>query len=469
MKTIILAALATFISISAFAQNVTPLPKDLPPYGPEKPLQAPVVKSVTLENGLTIWLVSQPGLPKIAFSVAVRGGYSADPADRPGISELLASTLDQGTKTRSAKQIAQELQAAGGDLGGDTRKDYTEVSTTILSSKAEAAVTILADVLQNATFPDTEVALVKRNAADNLRMNESDPSFLASRATAKALFGSHPYYVNSPTQESIAAATASELRAIYSQRFRPDQVAMMAVGDFENEKMLALLKSKFKGWKAPSSPPVAAAAPVTAPPSHSVFVVDRPDSVQATIEFAASGPLRGAPDFAATNVANAIYGGTFSSRLTNNIREDKGYTYTPFAMLGTFKAAGAVFTRADVRNEVVGPCFNEIAYELNRMATTSPTDEELSKAKRYLVGIQAIELQARSAVAHELATIWVDGLPPEEIGARGQRISATTAAEVNAAARKYFPASRTAIVVIGQEKVIREALEPFGLPTQTLK
>ena len=166
----------------AIAQKEVPLPKDLPAYGPEKPLATPSVKSATLDNGLTLWLVSEPGFPKVALTVAVRGGLATDPPDRPGLSELLSKTLDQGTRTRNAKQIAQELQAAGGDLNASASKDSLELSSVVLSSKVDNAITVLADILQNASFPDAEVTLAKRNLADELDQREAEPSFLAARA-----------------------------------------------------------------------------------------------------------------------------------------------------------------------------------------------------------------------------------------------------------------------------------------------
>ena len=219
---------------------------------------------------------------------------------------------------------------------------------------------------------------------------------------------------------------------------------------------------------APREAPLQPPAVPSATPQHAVFMVERPGSVQTTLELGAFGPLRGDPDYEAAEVANAIYGGTFSSRLVSNIREDKGYTYSPRAFLRAYREAGMAITRADVRNEVTGPSFNEITYEMNRLATTSPTDEELTKAKRFLVGIEAIRLQARAAVASELADIWGNGLPPEEIGIYGQKVASTTSIDVDAAARKYFPAARDAIVAVGEEKVIREALAPFAIPVQTL-
>jgi zinc protease len=453
MKIMSLSLMALFFSGSAMAQKQAPLPKDLPPYGPETPLSAPSVKTSTLTNGLSVWLVSEPGFPMIAVSIAVRGGYAADPADRAGISDLLAKTIDQGTKTRTAKQIAQQLQGAGGDLTISPGKDSLTLSSSFLSSKTDAAIEVLADVAQNGSFPDAEVTLAKRNAAEDLKQNESEPSFLAARAMAKALFGDHPYSVTAPTQESITASTAGDLRTIYATRFRPDQAVLVAVGDFENETMLRAITDRFGAWKAPGTAPAPPAAPTSAVPQHAVFFVPRPDSVQTTIQLGGFGPLRTDPDYEAALVANAIYGGTFGSRLVSNIREDKGYTYSPFAVLRNYRAASTLNTMADVRNEVTAPTFNEIMYELNRLATTSPTADELTQAKRFLVGIEAIQFQSRSSVADELARLWVNGLPSDEIGAYGRKVAATT----------------MTVVAVGEEKVIREAFSPFALPIQVLK
>jgi zinc protease len=463
----IFSALLLLASFAA-AQKEVPLPKDLPPYGPEKPLQSPPVKLSTLANGLSVWLVSEPGFPKVALTIAVRGGFSADPAGRPGISKLLSNTIDQGTLTRSARQVAQELQAAGGDLAAEAYKDSITVSTTLLSSRLDAGVGVLADIVENANFPDAEVALAKRNLADWLEQQEAEPAFLAERARDKLLFAGHPYSVIAPTSDSISASSSAELRAIFAQRFRPDQAMLVAVGDFDNDKMLALVNSTFGAWKSPATAPL---APIPSPATtieHSVFVVPRPGSIQTTIELATFAPKRGDPDYEAACVANAIYGGTFSSRLTTNIREDKGYTYSPYSEVDSFRKGAELITHADVRNEVTGPTLNEIEYELNRMATTSPTQEELSKTKRYLVGSEALRLQARAPMALRLAGLWVDDLTSEQIGIYGQRVAAMTAADVDAAAKKYFPAYRTVIVAVGEEKVIREAVAPLGLTMRTL-
>ncbi|HUI43170.1 MAG TPA: pitrilysin family protein [Terriglobia bacterium] len=467
LRRVLLVLAWVAISLSAVAQEkLPPLPKDLPAYGPLVPFKTPNVEVKKLGNGLTIWLVPRPGFPKVALAVAVRGGRASDPQNRPGLSDLLVAALDQGTKTRSAKQIAEAFEAAGGDLGGDLRADAIVTSTQVMAARANDALEVLADVMQNATFPDDEVALAKRNALENLKAEEAQPSFLASRAMAKALFGNQPYATLAPTQDSINAATAAELRAAYAERFRPDQALVVAVGDFSSDALEAAIAKDFGGWAAPSQAPVAAIAPPAQNNPHSIFLVPRPGSVQTTLTLAAFGPKRGDPDYAATQVANAIYGGMFGSRLIRNIREDKGYTYSPGAGLQLRAAAGVLQTRADVRNAVTGPSLNEIEYELNRMATTDPTSDELNRAQRYLVGTNAIILQIQAAVAQQLGWLWVYGLPPEALGQESANVQKVTLQDVAAAGRKYFAAARQTIVTVGEEKTVREQLAPFGLPIE---
>jgi len=451
------------VVVGSAEEKSKPLPKGLPPYGPLEPFKAPQVSARTLPNGLKLWLVARPGFPKVSFAVAVRGGLASDPKERPGLSELITDAIDQGTKTRTAKQVAEELQAAGGDLTSEAGSDSLVIATSVLSSKAEAGLTILADVLQNATFPDSEVELAKRNAVENLRAQEADPSFLARRSLAKAVFADHPYSVISGTQESFLATTAEDLRHEYAKRFRPDQAILVAVGDFTPDDLTATIESLFGKWSAPSELPVAPVQKPSRPVPHEVFYVERAGSVQTRIVLGTLGPTRGDPDYAPTQVATAIYGGMFGSRLTLNIREDKGYTYSPGASLASRHQAAILTTSAAVRNEVTGACLNEINYELNRMATTEPGIEEVSQAQRYLTGTRALRLQSQEAVAHELAQLWIFGLPAEELVDVSTRIQKVTPKDVARVGTKYFPASMQTIVTVGEEKVIQDQLAPFGL------
>lgn len=447
-------------SITA-AEKENPLPKDLPPYGALKPFHAPQVTTQTLANGLTLWLVPRPGFPKVSYTLAVRGGHSVDPADLPGISDLLTTTIDQGTRTRTARQIAEELQAAGGDLSAGAGSESITLDTSVLATKAGAGLAVLADVAQYATFPETEVALAKRNAADHLQEEESDPSFLAQRALAHVLFGQHPYSVVALTEDAIDKTTAEKLRNEYARRFRPDQAILVVVGDFDAAKMTSSVESLLGKWIAPPAMPIRTVVKPTYVAPHAVYYVERPDSVQTTIAMGSLGPTEGSPDYAATEVANALFGGMFGSRLTLNIREDKGYTYTPYSVLSSRSTVGVLQTWAPVRNAVTGAAVNEMDYELNRMATTTPSEEELSHAERYLVGNRAIELQSQDSVGRSLARLWVFGLSPQELGEESERMSKVTLSDVDRVAAQYFPAARQAIVAVGVEKVIEEQLAPF--------
>jgi zinc protease len=448
------------------ADKQQPLPKDLPPYGPTKPLAAPHVTVVKLDNGLTVWLVPEAGFPKVAVTLAVRGGYTADPKDRPGFADLIAATVTQGTRNRSAKQVAEDLAAAGGDLDGNASPDSILIETSVLSSKVDAALEILADVAQQATFAEQEVATAKNNLSSELLANEAEAGFLARRALYRALFGQHPYAIIAPTEETIAKTTAADLRTDFAGRFRPDRTLLVAVGDFSEQSLTATIRARFAGWK-----PTADAAPINeAKPapmvSKAIVYVPRPNSVQTALYLGVLSPSRSAPDYAAARIGNAIYGGMFGSRLISNIREDKGYTYSPGARIALNRETGVLVTRADVRNSVTGASFNEITYELNRMATTLPDAEEIEQAKRYLLGSLARQLQGRAAVARQLANLWIDSLPPEELELQGQKIQKVTPQDVQAAGRAYFPAWRMTVVAVGEEQVIKDELAPFGLEFQ---
>jgi zinc protease len=452
---------AASLNVSA-AEKQFKFPKDLPPYGPLKPLQKKDIKETKLDNGLQVWLVPERGFPKVAIVLAVRGGLAADPKDRPGMADFLAATVTEGTKTRSAKQLASEIQAQGGDLSAEATADAIVVSTSVLAEGTPKALTLLADAAQNAAIADQEVEVARNNLSSSLEAEEAQPSFLAKRTLYRALFPDHPYGATAPTKQSLAATTSADLRREYARRFRPDRALLVVAGDFDESDALPLIRSAFASWSAPSQSPI---EPVRQPSSSrttEVFYVPRPNSVQTTLYLGTLAPNVASPDYYATKVANTMYGGMFGSRLVENIREDKGYTYSPHATISNYRETGILVTRADVRNAVTGASLNEIDYELNRMASTPPTDDELSHAKRYLVGTLALSSQSREAVARSLANLWINSLPPQELWLQGEKVEHVSAGDVESAGRKYFPASRMTIVAVGDEKVIKDSLSPFG-------
>jgi zinc protease len=461
---VLLAGFA-FAASSTQAADIK-MPAELPPYGPMQLPQAPNVRSEKLANGLTVWLVQQNNLPKAAVTLTLRGGYCADPVDARGISDLLANAVKLGTNTLSARQIAERSQAAGGDLTAEASTENLTLSIEPLSEHLSDSIALLSDLAAHASFPEDEVALAKKNLLSNIQQQETQPRFLAQRAFGRIHFGDHPYGVVSPTSAVVEQATAASLRKLYSQTFQPDHAVLVVVGAFDPAAVLAAVHSAFDGWAAHAgagSAALAAAEPASTP-DKKIFFVPRPGSVQTALLLGAAAPIRSDPDYSAFEVANAIYGGMFGSRLTNNIREDKGYTYTPYSRLSVYRNAGVVLTGADVRNAVTGPAYKETVFELNRMATSPVSEQELTSAKRYLLGSLGFRLQSRASVALRLSTLWVDGLDAQFIRKDADGIMSSSIAQVQQASSRYLAPEKMTVVAVGEDKVVHDQFAPFDIP-----
>jgi zinc protease len=462
----LLAGLALSVVSAGFAADIK-MPAELPPYGPLRVPEAPRVQSETLANGLTVWLVQQNNLPKAAITLTVRGGYCADPEDARGISDLLAATVKLGTSTLNARQIAERSQATGGDLKAAANIENLTLSIEPLSEHVSDALALLADLATHASFPDNEVTLAKTNLRASIQQNESDPKFLAQRAFGRIHYGDHPYGVVSPTSAMVEHASPESLRKLYTGTFLPNQSVIVVVGAIDPPAVLAAIHSAFDSWSGAHAGVGSTAATPSesvSAPEKKVFFVPRPGSVQTALLIGAPAPTRTDPDYSAFEVANAIYGGMFGSRLTNNIREDKGYTYSPYSYLDINAKAGVVITREDVRNAVTGPSYKETLFELNRIATSPVSDQELTSAKRYLLGTLGFRLQSRASVALRLASLWVYGLDAQFIRSDADHIMSSTIAQVQQTSSRYLAPDKMTVVAVGEDKVVHEQFAPFDMP-----
>ncbi|MGZ4790069.1 MAG: M16 family metallopeptidase, partial [Terriglobales bacterium] len=438
-----------------------PLPTDLPKAGVLKAPSSPGIEQHKLKNGVEVWLVQRPELPKVAFKLVVRGGDSLDPADAPGLAKVTARAITQGTASRSSRQIAEAAQGAGGDLASFATVDWTEVSLDALSEHAGDAISLLADIAQNANFPDSEVALVKSNMQDELRASEARPRFLAQRAWYGVTYGDHPYHIVAASMKTLQSATPKALQALYQTEFRPDQALLIAVGSFDRSAVLADIEKAFGSWKAPATTSPQVKAPTTKA-DHKVYYIERPGSVQTTMLIGTVSLNASDPDEPRLRLANTIYGGSFGSRLTRNIREDKGYTYSPFSYVPTTRLSGACLTSEDVRNEVTGASLKETFYELKRISTEPPSEDEMASAKRYLIGNTALDLQSRTQVGELLGKYWVMGEPATHLDQEMSDIQKTTPADAAQIAAKYLSPERMTIIAVGEKQVIQDQLKPFG-------
>lgn len=439
----------------------TELPADLPAYGADRPLPELGLVEHRLDNGLTVWIVPRAGgLPKVDYVLAVRGGLASDPAALPGMSNLLAGLLTEGTASRSSVQIAEELQRLGASIGASASSDGVFVTASGLSSAAAPLAAVFADVVRNPVFPANEVQLAKTNALQGLKAMQAQPAYQANRAMGRVLFGDHPYGNTLPTEAGIEGTDAAGLAAAHAARFHPERALLVIAGPLTGDAALALARSAFADWQGGEATVDEVAAP-TYPQAPQYVLVPRGGSVQSAVRI-------GRPAFDADDdraipaaLANTILGGGFDSRLMRNLREDKGYTYGAGSSFGLRAKGGAFQAQADVRNEVTGAAIGEFFKEFEQMRSVTVDADELQRAKRYTAGTYLFQNQLQGAVASALASNWVLGRPADYLSRYVEKANAVTAAQVQSVAREFFDPKQQSIVVVG-DAAVAEQLKTYG-------
>src|SRR5215212_216198 len=431
-------------------------PAPLPP----RALNLPTPTETTLGNGLRVVVVEQERLPLVSFRLAFRTGDAFDPPEMPGLADLMSDMLVEGTETRTSRQIAEEVARFGATLSAGASSDYTTVAASSLASFADEVMELLADVALRPSFPEDELELVKDNAQQNLIAQRAQPSFLASEAVARLLFGEHPYSVVSPTPESLEALTRERLLSQHGAKFVPNNAVLLVAGDVRRDSVLARVEELFGGWQ----PGEVEEPRFPAPPAlegRAVYVVNRPGSAQTNIVVANLGLRRTDPDYFPVLVMHTVLGGTASARLFMNLREDKGYTYGAYTQLDARRLAGSFRATAEVRTPVTGASLKEIFYELERIRDEDVSDKELSDAKTYLTGIFPIRLETQEGLVDQLVQIRVHDLAPDYLETYRERLQRVTKEDVRRVARRNVTPERAAVVVVGDGAQIREQVAPY--------
>ncbi|HVQ29624.1 MAG TPA: pitrilysin family protein [Vicinamibacteria bacterium] len=460
--TIALVALAATTPLARAAEKKA-LPQDLPPFGADRPLPVPAIAQSKLPNGLAVWLVKRTGFPRAAVVLALRGaGSAADPKGKDGLTGLLAAAVKEGTTTRTSRALAEELQTVGAEIDASGTADALFVSTGGLGSGVPKMLEVMADVVRNASYPAAEVELAKQNALQDLMAQEATPEFQARKTLARAVYGDHPYHVVAPRKETLQATTPAELKQEHARRFHPERALLVVVGDFDAAAVQKALTRYFGPWRGTGEAPAETPSSPAAATTRRLIVTPRAGSVQSQIVIGRLSATVTDPEYYPLLVANTICSGSFGSRLTENIREDKGYTYSPGGGIATRAKGGLLTVRADVRTEVTAAALTEMFYEQDRMASTMPTEEEMSRAKRYQGGLYLLRNQIQGAVAQTLASNWVNGLPPEALGEFVSKVNAVTPDQVREAGRAFFPSARQTVVVVGDEAKVKAELAQFG-------
>ncbi|MET7967853.1 pitrilysin family protein [Micromonospora sp. NPDC005305] len=433
--------------------------RPLPALGPNRRLKLPQQAERTLGNGLTVIAVRRSAIPLVELRLWMPFGRTH--LARGG---MLAQTLLSGTETYTATQLAAELQKVGGGLSAGIDPDRLMLSGAGLVTGLDRMLELLADVLTGATYPADWVETERERLVDRIQVAQSQPAHLARTALLKRIYGRHPYAVQTPEPDQVRAVKPPVLRRLHAERVHPAGAVLVLVGDVQPEKALDAAERALSGWKGEGQPAELPPAPPLEP--GPVLLVDRPGSVQSSLRIALPAVPRTHPDHAALQLANLLFGGYFSSRWVENIREDKGYTYGPHSLVEHSVAGSVLVAAAEVATEVTAPALLETMYELGRLAALPPKPDELEQARQYALGTLQLGMSTQAGLASLTSAYAGNGLRLDFLAEHAARLAAATVDDVAAAAARYLAPAQAVTVVLGDAERVADSLAALA-PVRT--
>jgi zinc protease len=457
--TLTLAA-ALLGATAALAQTAPAAAKETPPPpAPPKNFSIPEVRKFNLPNGVNVRLVQYGAIPKVTVRLVTQTGNVDEGPDETWLADVTGEMMQQGTTTRSAEDIARQSALMGGELGVNVGMNQTIIGSDVFSESGPAAVALIADVARNPRLPDSELARIKNDFLRKLSIQRSQPQSIATEKFMQVLYPNQVYGRYFPTAAMLQGYTLDQVRGFYDRNFGAARSRIYVVGRFDAAAVEDAIRRGFSDWKA-GAPPT---SPVVNPVSRrGVYLIDRPGAVQSTLYIGLPTIDPSSPDYVPLVVTNALLGGSFGSRITSNIREQKGYTYSPFSLFGTRLRSGYWAEIADVTTNVTGPSIKEIIGEIDRLRAEPPAAQELRGIQNYLAGTFVLRNSTRDGIAGQLAFLDLYGLGEDYLRNYVQRIYAVTPADVQRVTQQQIDPARLAIVVAGDKKAVTEQLKPFG-------
>jgi predicted Zn-dependent peptidase len=409
---------------------------------------------------LRVIVARQTAVPKVTVTLTILTGYSTDPADLTGLAALTADVVQEGTKTRTSREIRRQVFGMGGSLTAGVSQDFSSLTVRGLSEFTPQLIDLVGDVAMHPTLPADEIAILKQQRLQNVLQQKGSPQFLANWQFRRALFGDHPYARTSETETTIQAIDRAKIEAFHGANYRPNNAFLLVVGDVDPAAVMTIAEKTLGGWTRGNAtrPSFPAAPPLT---GRRVYFVQRPNSIQSSISLGNLAVQRGDPRWYELTLANTIYGGAFNSRIVRNIREEKGYTYSPSSTLNGFADAGFYRFAADVRNEVTGATLGEVFKEIDKMRRDGSDGAELQGAKAYVRGIFPIQTATQSGLAGVLNTVYVFGLPKDYPETFRAKIAAVTPEQVKRAASSLLGSEQSVIVIVGDYPKVKDQLAGF--------
>jgi len=455
------AALLTTATVAARAQQVD---RTHPPVlGPAPALHVPTARTARLSNGLEIGVVEMHEVPVVDVTLYVRAGSVRDPGDLPGLATFTAGMLDEGAGRRSALEIADEAAYLGADFGTGAGYEWAVVSLHIPKRRLAPGLDLMADVALRPTFPDSEVARQRDLRRTGILQLRDNPNAQAPLAWNAIVYGTdHPYgWPQNGTEASTTALNRDAVQRFYDTYYRPNNARILFVGDITLAEARRLATERFGAWtRTEVAPPPAAPTPSAG--TRTFYLVDKPGAAQSVIRIGNVGITRDDPDYYAIQVLNTILGGSFTSRLNQNLRETHGFTYGAGSAFAARRLAGPFTAQASVVTAKTDSSLIEFFRELRMIRDSLVPAEELAKAKAYLTLGLPGDFETTQGTAGRLGELWQNDLPLTWYADYAQRINAISAADVQRVARQHIRPDEFAIVVVGDRGQIEAGIQALN-------
>ncbi len=430
-----------------------------PPAARPRDFKVPAGTTFTLRNGLRVTLVPWGVVPKATVSLVVDAGNVYEAPEQVWLADLTGRLLEQGTLTRSAAEVAEAAARMGGELELNVGADRVTLGAEVLGEFTGDLLRLLADVVQNPRWPAAELPRLKADLQRQLAVELAESQPQARDKFRRVLYGDHPYGRLYPRAEQLESLTLEHAKAFYRDNWGAGRARLFVVGVFDAAAVQAAVREAFDGWTQgqPARPPRA-----TPRAERALHVIDRPGAVQSTLLVGLPVVDPSQADWLPLTVTHTLLAGYFSSRITANIREDKGYTYSPQGQLSARRQDAYWSEEADVSTAVTGAALHEILSEIERLRAEAPTQAELDAVKSYLAGLFVLRNSSREAMIAQFDFVDLHGLGPDYLSRYVSEVQAVTPQQVQDMARRHLDPARLTMVVVGDRKTIDAQLERFS-------
>ncbi len=433
--------------------------KEVPPIGSEpKNFTLPKRESVELKNGVRLVMVPFGAIPKASIRIVVSTGNINEEENQVWLSDLVGNLMQEGSTNKSAKEIANKMANMGGDLNVSVSPHNTNLQASVLYEFVPNAVTLMADVLINPKFPESEMERLKNDMKRNLSVSLTRPGPLARQEFYKQVYPDHPYGRFFPTDEMIESYTIDDVRAFYDNNFGGKRTTVYVAGKFDSDIVRKAVEVAFSGWKEGVDLDYTIAEPVV---NGQITLLDRPGAPQSTLLMGLPVADPSNPDYVALDVMNSLLGGSFGSRITSNIREDKGYTYSPRSRIDPNYKSSIWYEQADVTTEFTGPSLREISKEIELLQNEAPSKEELDDIKNYEAGLYVLRNSTPGGIIGQLVFLEIHELEDDFLVNRVKNIHALSPEDIQNMAKKYIKLEDITLVIVGDKEQIQNQIDEY--------